>query len=153
MCSLACNISSLYLSFLSSVLYQKKGREKFKMNIFTSSSCSNLCKELYQVWSILPALELHPLNWFCGVTSRGAATSMQTKWIKLDLPRHTSKDPVKIPIYAFVWLNVPENYKQEFCHNDEIKPVLFKSSKRKTFSNSLRLVFIANAVFSYVACT
>ena len=37
--------------------------------------------ELDQVWSILPALELLPLN----LNSWGGATPMQAKWIKPDL--------------------------------------------------------------------
>ena len=42
---------------------------------------------LDQVWSILPTLELLPLNCSrrCGVNSQGGATPMQSKWIKLDL--------------------------------------------------------------------
>ena len=36
-----------------------------------------------QVWSILPVLELLPLD--CGIHSQGGATPMQAKWIESDL--------------------------------------------------------------------
>ena len=42
--------------------------------------------ELDQVWSFLPVVELHPLDW-SPVTTRVGATPMQAKWIKLDLIR------------------------------------------------------------------
>ena len=47
--------------------------------------CTQMPRRAYldQVRSILPALELIPLD--CGVTSRGGATPMQAKWIELDL--------------------------------------------------------------------
>ena len=42
-------------------------------------------KNIDLVWSVLPALEVRPLDWSRCVNSWGEATSMQTKWIKLDL--------------------------------------------------------------------
>ena len=50
---------------------------------------------LDQVWSTLSASELLPLNWSrhwqkaCGMTSRGGATPMSAKWIKLILQEAT----------------------------------------------------------------
>ena len=51
---------------------------------------------LDQVWSILPALGLLPLN----SNSRGWATPMQAKWIKLDLPY-----PSDNLLSGLTWLN------------------------------------------------
>ena len=48
--------------------------------------CSNSVRHsIDQVWSILHALELLPLDSCCGVNSWGGAMPMQAKWIKLDL--------------------------------------------------------------------
>ena len=46
-----------------------------------------------------------PLDWFCDVTNQGEATSMQTKWIKLDLgPAGFVLKSRSIPKFLWLWL-------------------------------------------------
>ena len=55
--------------------------------IFDTAAIKCLWKNVDQVWSIL----IHPFA--CGVNSRGGATPMHAKWIKLDLERMSHSKP------------------------------------------------------------
>ena len=76
----------LYMQYKTVVLstYTSVAWTEYKLVTITQLILlAKICAwNLDQVWSILPALELLPVNWSC---SRGA-TPMYAKWFKHDLP-------------------------------------------------------------------